>query len=247
MNPVEADGYRDLPATVEEAAPVFGTPGSGRDTCAVQVWEWDLSAGDLAAMMQAWLLEALSLLPSDIDAFEFTHWSALTAAHGGSDVTSASPLSWHDSRRTDVLEETASATVVGLEVDVAATWRWMNLPAPSRDEPSLPNSPRSCGTGGRVSRGGSVPASWSAVDRRPAFAPLVTPPPPESFPRLSAARRPSPRTDRSGDPAGRWRSCASAPGHRWGPPPGPRRCLLHRRARRAPCRSVRRWSSGPGS
>ena len=72
---------------------MFGALGSGRDTCAVQVWEWDLSAGNLAAMMQAWLLEPLSLLPSDIDAFEFTHWSALKAAHGGSDVTSASPLS----------------------------------------------------------------------------------------------------------------------------------------------------------
>ena len=53
MDPAEADGYRDLLALVEEAAPVVGTLGFGRDTCFVQVWEWDLSSGDLAARMVA--------------------------------------------------------------------------------------------------------------------------------------------------------------------------------------------------
>jgi hypothetical protein len=50
----DADRYRDLLAMASEAAPVIGTLGFGRDTCFVQEWEWDLSLGDLAAMMQAW-------------------------------------------------------------------------------------------------------------------------------------------------------------------------------------------------
>lgn len=53
VGPAEADVYRDFVAMAEEAVPVAGTLGLGRDTCFVQMWEWDLSPGDLAAMLQA--------------------------------------------------------------------------------------------------------------------------------------------------------------------------------------------------
>ena len=71
------------------------------------------------------ILDALSLLPSDIDTFEFTHWSALTSAHGGADVTSASSLA---ERQRLVLEiaRSSEATTFPLGLDRLATWseRW---------------------------------------------------------------------------------------------------------------------------
>lgn len=70
------------------------------------------------------MLEALSLLPPEIDAFEFTHWSALKAAHGGADVTSASPLAERQRLLLDVAGSEATTFSPGL--DRLATWsdRW---------------------------------------------------------------------------------------------------------------------------
>lgn len=70
------------------------------------------------------MLEALSLLPSDIDAFDFTHWSALKAAHGGSAVTSASPLAERQRLMLDIARQEATTSPLGL--DRLATWsdRW---------------------------------------------------------------------------------------------------------------------------
>ncbi len=70
------------------------------------------------------ILEALSLLPPDIDAFEFTDWAALKAAHGGSDVTSASPLAERQRLMLDVARYEATTAPLGL--DRLGTWseRW---------------------------------------------------------------------------------------------------------------------------
>lgn len=70
------------------------------------------------------MLDALSLLPPDIDAFEFTHWSALKAVHGGSDVTSASPLAERQRLMLDIARHEATTFPLGL--DRLATWseRW---------------------------------------------------------------------------------------------------------------------------
>ena len=71
------------------------------------------------------MLEALSLLPSDIDAFEFTHWSAIKAAHGGSDVTSSSPLAERQRLMLDIARS-PEATTFPLGLDRLGTWseRW---------------------------------------------------------------------------------------------------------------------------
>ncbi len=70
------------------------------------------------------ILEALSLLPPDIDAFEFTHWSALKAVHGGSDVTSTSPLAERQRLMLDIARHEATTFPLGL--DRLGTWseRW---------------------------------------------------------------------------------------------------------------------------
>ncbi len=70
------------------------------------------------------MLEALSLLPPDIDAFEFTHWAALKAAHGGADVTSASPLVERQRLMLDIALQEATTSPLGL--DRLGTWseRW---------------------------------------------------------------------------------------------------------------------------
>ncbi len=70
------------------------------------------------------MLEALSLLPADIDAFEFTHWAALKAIHGGSEVTSASPLA--ERQRLMLAMDQHEATTSPLGLDRLATWseRW---------------------------------------------------------------------------------------------------------------------------
>jgi len=70
------------------------------------------------------MLEALSLLSPDIDAFEFTHWSALKAIHAGADVTSASPLSERQRLMLDIAHEETPTFPLGL--DRLGTWseRW---------------------------------------------------------------------------------------------------------------------------
>ena len=70
------------------------------------------------------MLDALSLLPLGIDAFDFTHWSALKAAHGGADVTSASPLEERQRLMLDIVRSEAMTLSPGL--DLLATWseRW---------------------------------------------------------------------------------------------------------------------------
>jgi len=70
------------------------------------------------------ILEALSLLPPDIDAFEFTDWSALKAAHGGSEVTSASPLAQRQRLMLNIARQEATTFPLGL--DRLGTWseRW---------------------------------------------------------------------------------------------------------------------------
>ena len=70
------------------------------------------------------ILGALSLLPPDIGAFEFTDWAALKAAHGGSDVTSASPLAERQWLLLDITREEYTTVPPGL--DRLDTWseRW---------------------------------------------------------------------------------------------------------------------------
>ncbi len=70
------------------------------------------------------MLEALSLLPLGIDAFEFTDWAALKAAHGGADVSSASPLAERQQLMLDLARSEATTFPLGL--DRLDTWseRW---------------------------------------------------------------------------------------------------------------------------
>jgi hypothetical protein len=71
------------------------------------------------------ILDALTLLPPEIDAFEFTHWSAIKAAHGGAEVTSASPLVERQRLMLDIARS-PEATTFPLGLDRLATWseRW---------------------------------------------------------------------------------------------------------------------------
>lgn len=80
--------------------------------------------GAPAATDSSPILEALSLLPPGIDAFEFTDWSALKAVHGGSDVTSASPLTERQRLMLEIARH--EATTVPLGLDRLSTWseRW---------------------------------------------------------------------------------------------------------------------------
>ena len=59
------------------------------------------------------MLEALSLLPLGIDAFEFTDWAALKAAHGGADVSSASPLAERQQLMLDLARSEATTFPFG--------------------------------------------------------------------------------------------------------------------------------------
>ena len=70
------------------------------------------------------ILQALSLLPLDIDAFEFTDWAALKTAHGGSDVSSASSLAERQRLMLDIARYEATTSPLGL--DRLGTWseRW---------------------------------------------------------------------------------------------------------------------------
>ena len=99
------------------AVPTAGSIGGPATVLAQQ------AAGPAAADSTP-MLEALSLLPPEIDAFEFTHWSALKAVHGGADVTSASPLVERQRLLLDVARSEATTFPPGL--DRLATWsdRW---------------------------------------------------------------------------------------------------------------------------
>ncbi len=80
--------------------------------------------GAPAAADSSPILEALSLLPPGIDAFEFTDWSAIKAAHDGSDVTSASPLTERQRLMLEIARHEATTFPLGL--DRLGTWseRW---------------------------------------------------------------------------------------------------------------------------
>ncbi len=72
------------------------------------------------------MLEALSLLPLGIDAFEFTDWAALKAAHGGADVSSTSPLAERQQLMLDLARSEATTFPLGLDrLDTwAERWGW---------------------------------------------------------------------------------------------------------------------------